>query len=184
MSDDESMVSLAKARARLAAVWLVCSGFVFFIVMAQCVFGKYMLEGVDHSSDIWKWLLPNLLPTLTTMVAALAATWSTRDDAQSVRRDFYHFATGLSWFYLLLLIGLLLCQPFAQRYGLDQIRTLQNSSLGMGPLQGLVASVLGVLFATGKSIAGKSDDAAAPAGDTSEAADTVEKDIPKFATDA
>jgi uncharacterized membrane protein len=178
MNGEESMVPLAKARARLATVWLVCSGFVFFIVMAQCAFGKYMLDGVDHSSDIWKWLLPNLLPTLTTMVAALAATWSTRDDAQSVRRDFYHFANGLSWFYLLLLIGLLLSQPFAQRFGLDQIRTLQNSSLGMGPLQGLVAAALGVLFATGKSVVGKPDGLPPPAGTAADGVAVAEDDAP------
>jgi hypothetical protein len=107
---------------------------------------------VDHTVDVWKWLLPNLLPTLTMMVSALAASAFIQNERSTVRRDFYHSAMGLSVFYLVTVAGLLLSQPIANpTSATDQLNSLRTSNIATGPLQGLVAAAIGVLFATGKS---------------------------------
>jgi hypothetical protein len=146
------MLPLTRVRVRLTTIWLLLSAFIFTLVIIQSVFHKYDsgADG-DHTADMWKWLLPNLLPTLTTMIAAVAASWSVRRDTAHVRRDFYRLTVWLSLFYLLLLLGLILCQPIVNPHDVTgQIKSLQNSNLGTGPIQGLVASSLGVLFASGK----------------------------------
>ena len=169
------MVPLGKVRARLTTVWLLWSACIFTLVIVQSVLHKYgggtvALDGAvalsaqvdtgksdnemkdDRTADVWKWLLPNLLPTLTMMVSAVAASAFIQKGGVSVRRDFYHSAMGLSVFYLATVAGLLLCQPIANpASATEQLRSLQTSNIATGPLQGLVAAALGVLFATGKS---------------------------------
>jgi hypothetical protein len=169
------MVPLGKVRTRLTTVWLIFAAAIFTIVLVQSVNHRYgggslTVDGavpltapadkckpddgmqVDHTVDVWKWLLPNLLPTLTMMVSALAASAFIQNDGVTVRRDFYHSAMGLSVFYLATVSGLLLVQPIANpRSAKDQLDSLRTSNIATGPLQGLVAAALGVLFATGKS---------------------------------
>ena len=168
------MVPLGKVRNRLTTVWLIFAAAIFTIVLVQSVLHKYggtlTSDGavplsapadnskpddgmqVDHTVDVWKWLLPNLLPTLTMMVSALAASAFIQNERSTVRRDFYHSAMGLSVFYLATVAGLLLSQPIANpNSATDQLNSLRTSNIATGPLQGLVAAALGVLFATGKS---------------------------------
>lgn len=168
------MVPLGKVRNRLTTVWLIFAACIFTIVLAQSVLHKYggalTSDGavpltaptdstktddqmqVDHTVNVWKWLLPNLLPTLTMMVSALAASAFIQNERSTVRRDFYHSAMGLSVFYLVTVAGLLLSQPIANpNSATDQLNSLRTSNIATGPLQGLVAAALGVLFATGKS---------------------------------
>jgi len=58
---------------------------------------------------------------------------------------------GLSVFYLAIIGGLILCQPIANpTSAAEQLKSLQTSNIATGPVQGLVAAALGVLFATGK----------------------------------
>ncbi len=169
------MVPLGKVRTRLTTVWLFFAAGIFTIVLVQSVNHRYgggpvTVDGavpltapadnskqddgiqVDHTVDVWKWLLPNLLPTLTMMVSALAASAFIQNDGVTIRRDFYHSAMGLSVFYLATIAGLLLAQPIANHdSATDQLNSLRTSNIATGPLQGLVAAALGVLFATGKS---------------------------------
>lgn len=164
------MVPLSSVRARLTAIWLLWSAFIFTIVIIQSVAQKYAVptgddtqqvdaqKAIDLTADMWKWLLPNLLPTLTTMIVAAAANWNVQGDIAAVRSDFYRLTVWLSVFYLSLLLCLILCQPMANPHDvLGQIKSLQNSNLATGPIQGLVAAALGALFATGRSVRGKSD---------------------------
>jgi hypothetical protein len=85
------------------------------------------------------------------MIAVAGATWNLQGDIAAVRKDFYHLSLGLSVFYLSLLLGLILCQPITNPHDvLGQLKSLQNSNLATGPIQGLVASAFGALFSTGK----------------------------------
>jgi hypothetical protein len=172
--EETVMVPLGKVRARLTGVWLLWSACIFTIVIVQSVLHKYgggtiAVDGAvtltaptdtsrsddetkeDRTADVWKWLLPNLLPTLTMMVSAVAASAFIQKEGICVRRDFYISAMGLSVFYLATLSGLLLCQPIANPTSATaQLKSLQTSNVATGPVQGLVAAALGVLFATGK----------------------------------
>jgi hypothetical protein len=174
-SEEETiMLPLSKVRARLIRVWLLWSACIFTIVIVQSVFHKYddgkkTFDGVvplttpedtsksdsgkevDRTADVWKWLLPNLLPTLTMMVSAVASSAFIQKEGTTVRRDFYHSAMGLSVFYLATISGLLVCQPIANSSATEQLKSLQTSNIATGPVQGLVAAALGVLFSTGKS---------------------------------
>jgi hypothetical protein len=173
-SNEPVMLPLGRARAQLISIWLLWSACIFTLVLVQSISHKYDSgasianalapatpqagsgaeeEGKDHTADLWKWLLPNLLPTLTMMVSAVAAGAFSAKEEVMVRRDFHRFAISLSVFYLTVLLGLILIQPIANpRSAADQIRSLQTSNIATGPIQGLVAAALSVLFATGKSL--------------------------------
>lgn len=174
LPNEPVMVPLGRARAQLISIWLIWSACIFILVLVQSISHKYdsgapiaialaqatsqagsgaAEEGKDHTADLWKWLLPNLLPTLTMMVSAFAANAFSAKEEVMVRRDFHRFAMSLSVFYLTVLLGLILIQPIANsRSAADQLRSLQTSNIATGPVQGLVAAALSVLFATGKSL--------------------------------
>jgi hypothetical protein len=65
----------------------------------------------------------------------------------TVRRSFFQIAFGFSAFYLLLILLTLAIQPFTQTGPLQLMRL---SNLWLGPVQGLVASAIGVLFVSKK----------------------------------
>lgn len=134
------LIALDSAQSKLASVWFIGSAFIFVVTVGQSLLGHFG----SQAKEAWEWLLPNLLPTIGLIVAALSH--SALDATQSsslVRRNYYHLAMWLSVFYLVLLLASILVQPFTNSSPLEVART---SNLWLGPLQGIVASALGILF--------------------------------------
>ncbi len=180
--EEPAMLTLGHARAHLTRIWLLWSACIFTLVIVQSTLHKYgggtgLADGAvalsapsdnptsdtamkeDRTVDMWKWLLPNIFPTLTMMVSAVAAGAFIQKETIVVRRDFYISAMGLSIFYLATLSGLLICQPIANpTSAAEQLKSLQTSNIATGPVQGLVAAALGVLFSTGHASGKKPTD--------------------------
>lgn len=145
---DTGQISLDVVRNRLACVWLAGSLLIISLVVIQSNNGVYR----DRAEDVWKWLFPAVLPTLTMILSVLASTaLAANSPASVVRKSFYRIALLLSIFYLLLILFTILIQPYSHHFVADQLTALHDSNLYLGPFQGIVASALGVLFVSKKN---------------------------------
>jgi hypothetical protein len=139
-----NVIEIESVRSKLAVLWLGSAGLILLTLIIQSL----RLVYGDHTQEVWGWILPTLMPTLSLIVTVLS--YSALDPAMSgtvVRRDFYRLAFWLSGAYLFVILLTLLVQPFSSG---DPIQLMQMSNLWLGPFQGLVASALGVLFASKK----------------------------------
>lgn len=135
-------MSLRKAEWRLATLWLVAAGAILLILVGQSYAGLYL----DRVQEAWGWFLPTVMPTLSLIVGVLVAEGlrDVREDRRLDRR-LYSLALGLSAAYLLLVtVSLLAAGLLAHRT--PSVELLQRSNLWLGPVQGLVAAALGVVF--------------------------------------
>lgn len=125
-------------RRALASLWLIWGGCLFLIFIVQT-----MGENFEPApSAAWEWFLPNIMPTIT-MVAGVAA-WGDKAGKSTPAPSWnYYYAFGASAFYLLLLTLTLLLQPF---FTSDVLGFYRQMNLGLGPLQGVAATFLGVFF--------------------------------------
>jgi hypothetical protein len=145
---DTDVISLDVARNRLAGAWIAGSLLIISLVVVQSNYNVYQ----GGTEDVWKWLFPAVLPTLTMILSVLASTALAADAPPStVRKSFYRIALLLSVFYLLLILYTILIQPHSYRMIDDQLKAMRDSNLYLGPIQGLVASALAVLFVSKKS---------------------------------
>jgi len=139
----DQLVPLDEVRMKLARVWLLGSGLIFFIIVIQSLRDAYG----DLTQEAWGWFLPTLLPSLGLIVTVL--TYTALDPLMTgsvVHKDFVQLAVWLSAAYLFTVLLTILMQPFAGTKATDAIALMRTSNLWLGPFQGLVASALGVLF--------------------------------------
>jgi len=139
-----NQISTKMCRKRLAILWFGF-GFVLFIVLVlQSVFGRFG----DWVEDAWSWFLPSIMPTLSLIVGVLVLdVTSGRDAEKKVGSFFFWLAFLLSAVYLVLVATTLFLQPFT---GVPPLDLMKLSNLWLGPLQGLVAAVLGAFFVKGE----------------------------------
>jgi hypothetical protein len=144
---DKTMISVDRMRIRLAIIWFSGAGLILAVMIAGSLNGLFG----DNTQAVWEWLMPTVMPTLGTIVSTLAATALLQTSSESeVRRSFSLIAEGLSLFYLLLIFAVIV---FKQSISIDTLKWLDKlrmSNLWLGPLQGLVATVLGVVFLSKK----------------------------------
>ena len=145
------MIGLEAVRARLAAVWFIGSGIVFLLLVAQSLGGMFG----NQLEKAWAWAIPNIAPTLSLMIsvfAAYALMASADEDKYTVRKTFFNLAFGLSAFYILNLVAVIVAAPFtataASGSGAGPVDVMHTSNFWLGPLQGLTAAALAALFFT------------------------------------
>jgi hypothetical protein len=139
------MVSLDIVRNQLAGLWLTGAGLILVIVVVQSLLGHY---GND-AQEALGWLLPTLMPTVSMIATVLTYTALEPKVLDAVvRKAFFNIALYLSGFYLFLILLTIAIQPFAPSGPLQLMRL---SNLWLGPVQGVVASALGVLFVSKKN---------------------------------
>jgi hypothetical protein len=129
-------------RNRLAAVWMIATFILYFTVVLQSLLGRYG----DKTQEVWAWLLPTTMPTLSMVLSTLAYT--ALDPVRSAlvaRSTFFRIAFWLSTVYLCLVMLTIFIQPLV---GSDPLELMRTSNLWLAPCQGLVASAMGVLFAS------------------------------------
>ena len=142
-------VPLSSCRYTLAILWFV--GFVLLagILVVQQAFGHYG----DDADAAWGWLLPNIVPTLSLMVAVLVAAQRTkRPEKDTVDRAFFRLTFAISAAYLLLLLFTVLVQPVAHA---DPLTLMDGSKLFLGPFQGLATGLLAAFFMSASDDPGK-----------------------------
>ena len=137
-------IPVVNARRTLATVWFCGAFFLFGIVLLQTVLGKY---GARYD-EVWGWLLPTVVPTLSLITGVFVATARTKPDhSTTVDRYVHRLSLGLSLTYLLVVAMTILLSPFAHLYGnITPLELLRNSNLWLGPFQGLVTAALGAIF--------------------------------------
>ena len=139
----DRMTPLDDVRVKLARVWLGGGGAIFLILVVQSLLHTYG----DLTQEAWGWFLPTLMPSLGMIVTVL--TYTALDPLMTgsvVRKTFASIAMWLSILYLLTVSLTILIQPFASKDSVEAVGLMRTSNLWLGPLQGLVASALGVLF--------------------------------------
>jgi hypothetical protein len=141
----DQLVLLDEVRMKLARIWLIGSGVIFFIIVFQSL--RHAYGGLTQ--EAWGWFLPTILPSLGLIITVLTYTaFDPMTSALVVRLTFVQIAGWLSVSYLFTVLLTILMQPFAGPKPEDAIALMRTSNLWLGPLQGLTASALGVLFAS------------------------------------
>ena len=141
-------ITLDLARHRLAIVWLGGTSIIIVILVLQSLLGKYS----DNVQEAWGWLLPTVMPTLGLIITVLGYTaLEPRLSKAVVRRGFFTVSFSLSVLYIVLVSLTLLIQPFVGADGEKAVQLMRMSNLWLGPIQGLVAAALGVLFVSNRS---------------------------------
>ena len=139
---------LDTVRSRLGWIWFIGAGLIFIVMIMQSLLGNYRTSTADLTQQAWSWLLPTLMPSVGLIVTVLS--YSALDPNVSafvVRKNFVTVATGFSIFYLFTVLITLAIQPIAAPSDPEKaIGLMHTSNLWLGPLQGVVASAIGVLF--------------------------------------
>ena len=134
------MPTLKQCRKRLATIWLIGSGILFFLLILQTIFKHYG----EKAGDVWSWFLPMIMPTLSLIIGVLVWDGLNRSTETPSSDSFmYKLAGALSLLYLLTLGLTIFLSPFSPWTPLE---LMKQSSLYLGPFQGLVAASLGVFF--------------------------------------
>ena len=118
------------------------------LMICQSLFGAFGEEEANLR-DAWGWFLPTLMPTFSLIIGVLVVdlgTGATRAEKQ-VDRFLYRTAFWLSLGYLVIVALPILIAPFVRRSNLE---LMQMTHYWLGPLQGLVAAVLGAFFLKGE----------------------------------
>jgi len=134
------MLTIKQCRRRLAVIWFIGSAILFLLLIAQTIFKHYG----DRATAVWSWFLPMIMPTLSLIIGVLV--WDAQDKAPGrghADRFLYRLAAILSASYLLILSLTFFLSPFVPWTPLE---LMAQSSLYMGPFQGLVAAALGAFF--------------------------------------
>lgn len=137
------LVPLDEVRTTLARLWLVGGGVIFLLLVIQSLLHVYG----DLTQEAWGWFLPTLMPSLGMIVTVL--TYTALDPSMTgsvVRRTFVPIASWLSAMYLGTVVLTILAPPVTAASPEEAVALMRTSNLWLGPLQGLVASALGVLF--------------------------------------
>lgn len=149
-------MDLHKAEWRLALVWLGAAGLLLLVLVGQSLAGFYQ----DRVDEAWAWFLPTIMPTLSLIVGVLAAEGLMRErKPRRIDPRLVHLATGLSVAYLLLVATSVIAAALVAHKH-PPLVILNRSDLWLGPVQGLVAATLGVIFRRSESAV-----AAEPAGE-------------------
>ena len=138
-------VPTRECRKRLSIVWFTLGGLLMLFLILKSLSGGFG-EGVN---DVWAWFLPTLMPTFSLIVGVLAldlGAGATKVE-KHVDRLLYRLALWLSVVYLVVVALPIFIAPLVQHSNVD---LMKMSHLWLGPLQGLVAGVVGAFFLKGE----------------------------------
>lgn len=140
MAKSKSKINFNNARKNITTTWLLLSGIIFLIFVFWTFSGKFG----DRPSDFWSWLLPNIMPTLALIIGITVADINGKDSkGKFVSKFVYQLSMGLSIFYLSLILVIFISHG---QINSPLFTILKNSSLFLGPLQGLVSAAIGAFF--------------------------------------
>jgi hypothetical protein len=138
-------LSMTQCKRRLATLWFAGAGVVFAIAFLQTSLNKY----ADKTNDMWGWLLPTVMPTLSLVIGVIVADALGRGAASREPDGFlYRLTFNLSLVYLLAVLLVFLLQPMTP---LEPLQLMKQSNFWLGPFQGLVAAGMGAFFTSVKA---------------------------------
>ena len=135
-------MTLGTAEWRLGIVWMIGSGLLFLVLVAQSMGDYYD----PRTEEAWGWFLPAVMPTLSLIVGTLFGdTAKPAVRRQRIQPRLFRLAVALSVFYLLAVAASVFTAPLVAR-NVTPLDLMQLSNLWLGPLQGIVAGSLGVFY--------------------------------------
>lgn len=141
-------MNLESARNRLAVLWVIMVTVVFVLTAWRTMANRF--GGYDQ--QVWSWLLPHLLPTLSLVLGALGAgALHASKNRRNVSRTFYRVTMSLSSFYILG-VWLVLASVFEWGSNSQQEpdHLLGVSNYFLGPIQGVVVGTVGIFYQSEK----------------------------------
>jgi hypothetical protein len=155
------MSPIASCKKRLGLLWFGTSGFLMVVMVIQTL-GVDVFEG--HPDQAWGWFLQTVMPTLGLIAAVFVADATTsqvQDASKEVDAFFFWLTLGVSTLYLLL-VAVVLLYPSGNP---TRLELMKQSSLYLGPCQGLASTLLGIFFFKAQTKAGQtSHSVSSPAG--------------------
>lgn len=131
---------IGDAKKRLVTLWFLSGAILFLIMLIMTFKGKFE----DFPDKAWGWLFPNILPTLSLMISVFLFDQSNKQsNTKAIEKFYFQFAFFMSLFYILILFLTILTAPLTGNALLSQ---MEQSSLYLGPIQGLVAGAIGLFF--------------------------------------
>jgi hypothetical protein len=135
-------------KRRLTLVWFIGAGLVYLVVLIQTLLDHY--DG--RVSDVWAWLLPATLPTLSLIASVWTMdTLGKGSKIESADSFVFWLAFALSTGYLFVITLTILIQPLVASTIDGYIAAMNRSNLFIGPFQGVVAASLGAFFLKNES---------------------------------
>lgn len=133
-------ISTAASKRHLATLWFIGSGALFFLVLVQTSLNVYG----DKNGEVFTWLLPTIMPSLSLVVGALVLDWAKGQHAVPPLSSYLFQATfWLSAGYLASVLAVFLLRPLST---LEPIQILRQANIWLGPFQGLVSATMGAFF--------------------------------------
>jgi len=136
------MMDMFDCKKKLAILWFLVCGILFLLMFFQ--FNHYG----SYVDEAWGWLISSILPTLSLIISVFTVDALTeKRTKKSVDVFFFRLTFSLSAVYLLLILLMIILQPFM--IGGDPSRIIEQmrkSHKFMGPLQGMVVATLGIFF--------------------------------------
>jgi len=137
--------SMRSCQKRLFLLWLLLAGGIFVLVVGQSVIGDQYGKD-DQLEKVWGWLLPTIMPTLSLIVAVLAAgALLGKQNERPVDPFFYRTTMAFSTVYLLIVLAVIVARTDTT----EALALMQKSNLFLGPFQGLVSASMGIFFVKG-----------------------------------
>ena len=134
---------LTECQRSLAALWFPTAGAFLAILIAQSVRGVYG----SATEKAWSWAIPTVLPTLSLILGTVSRPRTREPSTKSVDQFAFRITYALSAFYLICVLATPFVRPPLSG-DLTTIEVMTLSNFWLGPLQGLVALSLGLIFAS------------------------------------
>lgn len=132
-----------RAIRRLFILWVVASVVATLVVSLQILTGRY---GEDGQLAL-NWLLIQYMPILSILLAAVFSDPSKRWREGVANQWRFRWAVTISVFQILLMLSMLLFQPFYGLYSLTAFSVFESTQALLAILQGVgVAAVGSVIF--------------------------------------
>lgn len=132
-------MTVQSARKSISWLWFVVGTSTLFLVAAQSIAGRFE----PRTSEVWEWLLPNLMPTLMLVVSVFTFSPVRNAGVRKVSTPFVIAAVVMSIGYLLLVLSPFVLPPIL---GTGPMEVIGTTQLFIGPIQGIVSGILGVFF--------------------------------------
>jgi hypothetical protein len=134
-------MTLEKCRNRLIAIWGGSFLFLVLLLFVQTIFGKYG----EKNSEVFGWLIPLTVPTLSLMLGVLVADKQAGTASQGVKADptIYQIAKWLSVVYFSIIGLAFLVEPLVPYSPLD-LMSMSKPFLGL--FDGLITGVIAFFF--------------------------------------
>lgn len=125
---------MLRAKKWQVTLWLLGCAIPFLILVVGTLGPRFQ----NKVEEAWSWFLPNVMPSLSLITAALVAeALSVKKKTESVDGFVFRTTLLLSGLYIGLVTVTIVNPPFTQKETLELMKT---SNLFLGPLQGLVAA--------------------------------------------